>query len=123
VTDRVTDAAFDAAHRLLAVRTYAAVYLVPVAGPPWRVDRRLRATACRLWALGEPQGEGVAFAAGPPATLLLSSETNFRGRGGLASAACPPPARGDAARVNAARVNAARQAAGVTRPPGPRWGP
>lgn len=91
VTNRVTDAAFDADRRLLAVRTYTAVSLVPVAGPPWRVDRRRRATACDVAVLREPQGEGVAFARGPGLALVLSSETNFLGVGGLATAGCPPP--------------------------------
>ncbi len=90
VTHRVTDAAFDAGRRLLAVRTYRDVYLVPVAGPPWRVDRGRPATVCGVAVLREPQGEGVAFAPGPPATLVLSSETNLLGRGGLATARCPP---------------------------------
>jgi hypothetical protein len=90
ITHRVTDAALDAARRLLVVRTYAAVYLVPVAGPPWRVDRARPATRCRVGVLGEPQGEGVAVLPGPAVTLALSSETNLLGRGGLAFARCPP---------------------------------
>jgi hypothetical protein len=101
LTHRVTDAAYDPARRLLAVRTYGAVYLVPLAAPAggagWRVDRARRATACDLGALREPQGEGVAFAAAPPdaagpdARLVLSSEGNVLGPGGLAEAACPAP--------------------------------
>jgi hypothetical protein len=90
ITHRVTDAAFDPARRLLVVRTYLTAYLVPLAGPPWRVDRARRATACDLGALREPQGEGVAVVPGPAVTLLLASESNLLGPGGLAWATCPP---------------------------------
>jgi hypothetical protein len=92
IVDRVTDAAFDPGRRLLAVRTYAAVLLVPVDGPPWRVARERRATRCDVGVLREPQGEGVAFAPGPgDPTLVLTSESNLLGAGGLATVACPPP--------------------------------
>jgi hypothetical protein len=101
LTGRVTDAAFDPARRLLAVRTYAAVYLIPAAGPPWRVDHARPAAVCDLGVLREPQGEGVTFLPGArgargagradPPRLALSSEANLLGRGGLATAECPPP--------------------------------
>jgi hypothetical protein len=91
VFTRVTDAALDPARLLLAVRTYRAVYVVPLAGPPWRVDRARRATTCDVAALGEPQGEGLGILPGPAVTMLLASESNVLGPGGLATVACPPP--------------------------------
>lgn len=96
ITHQVTDAALDAARALLAVRTYTAVYLVPVVGGSsggarWRTDHARRATACDVAVLREPQGEGITVAPGPGLTLVLSSESNFLGRGGLATAGCPAP--------------------------------
>jgi hypothetical protein len=91
ITHRVTDAALDAGRRLLAVRTYTAVYLVPLAGPPWRVDHARRATMCDVSVLREPQGEGLAVVPGPEPMLAFSSESNVLGPGGLATAGCPAP--------------------------------
>jgi hypothetical protein len=94
VLHRVTDAALDLPRRLLAVRTYQAVYLVPLAPAPgggWRVARAPAATVCDLTSLREPQGEGLAVMPGGGGTLILSSESNLLGPGGLASVACPAP--------------------------------
>lgn len=91
VTRRVTDAALDADRRLLAVRTYTAVYLVPLAGPPWRIDHGRRATVCEIGVLREPQGEGIAVVPAPEPAFVLSSESNLLGAGGLATARCPAP--------------------------------
>lgn len=77
--------------RVLAVRTYQALYLVPLVGAPWRVDHARRPSLCDLTPLREPQGEGVAVLDGPPVTVLLSSEGNVLGAGGVATAGCPPP--------------------------------
>jgi hypothetical protein len=94
VFHRVTDAALDLPRRLLAVRTYQALYLVPLAAAPggrWRVARTPAATLCDLTALREPQGEGLAIVPGGGGAVLLSSESNVLGPGGLASATCPAP--------------------------------
>lgn len=92
----VTDAALDAARRVLAVRTYTTLYLVPLAveGARWRVDHARRAVRCDLTPLREPQGEGLAFVGPQPAgaaRLRTTSESNALGVGGLDTVECPLP--------------------------------
>ncbi len=88
---QVTDAALALDGRTLAVRTYAQVFLFtvdPATGLPAAGDAY---TVCDVRALGEPQGEGVAFVArrGTSARLVLTSEREGQPLR-LVSCAIPP---------------------------------
>lgn len=89
----VTDAALSPDGRRLALRTYWELYLVAVDPRTGRLRPDVPARVCDLAALGEAQGEGIAWL-GAGDALLLTSE----GRGAPIHVVACPAAAGTAAR-------------------------
>jgi hypothetical protein len=70
---QITDAALSPDGRLLAVRTYAQIYVFATDSSTGRVRGAISPSVCNIVSLGRWQGEGVAWF-GRSAKLLLTSE-------------------------------------------------
>ena len=85
---QVTDAALSPDGRLLAVRTYAQVFVFRTDSATGRVNGATPPSVCNLASVGRSRGEGIAwFARG--GTLLLTSEGR---RSPMVAVNCPMPA-------------------------------
>lgn len=69
----ITDASLSVDGRHLAVRTYSQLFVYETDPATGRVDRGVAPAICNLTALGEGQGEGVAWAT-PSGRFVFSSE-------------------------------------------------
>jgi len=71
--DLITDAGLSPDRRHLAVRTYVQAYLFATDPLTGRLDHSVAPTVCSLVPLGEPQGEGIAWA-DDRGRLVMTSE-------------------------------------------------
>lgn len=83
----ITDAALSPDGRLLAVRTYAQVYVFAADSSTGRIRGAIPPSVCNIVALGRWQGEGIAWF-GHSGTLLLTSEGQ---RSPMFAVDCPIP--------------------------------
>ena len=85
---QITDAALSPDGRLLAVRTYAQIFVFRTDSTTGRVSHAIPPSVCNLASLGRWQGEGIAWF-GRGETLVLTSE----GRSSpMFAVDCPMPA-------------------------------
>ena len=83
----ITDASLSPNRRHLAVRTYSQVYIYATDSATARVDHHIAPAICNIVSLGEPQGEGIAWA-NDAGRLVFSSEGHDAP---LHIATCPLP--------------------------------
>lgn len=88
----VTDASLSRDARLLAVRTYAQVYIFATDSVSGRVDHGIAPATCNVLPLAEHTGEGITWL-GASRALVLSHEGR---RTPLHVIECPPPPLGAA---------------------------
>jgi hypothetical protein len=86
---QVTDAALSPDGKLLAIRTYAEVYVFPVDSTTGRPSSGSRPTVCTILDLNENQGEGIGWWWDRRRLLLTSEGTNEP----LHVIDCSPPGR------------------------------